>query len=162
MRSFKPHATPNPRPETPNSGFLSGPGLERNSSKGDPDPREEAAPLLSKRNRAVSPNLKTLRPCPRQLSFKCKIESVLTTSMSRGFTKFSVFLKRVSLLNPRVRANFVAFSFRKKQERASKFGSILGHNRVQYTTARQQPGGHRILRVSKWGGYFGNRSGCYL
>ena len=28
----------------------------------------------------------------------------------RGFTKFLVFLKRVSLINPRVRANFVAFS----------------------------------------------------
>ena len=27
----------------------------------------------------------------------------------RGSTKFSVFLKRVSLLNPRVRTNFVAF-----------------------------------------------------
>ena len=27
----------------------------------------------------------------------------------RGFTKFSVFLKRVSLLNPRVRTNFMAF-----------------------------------------------------
>ena len=45
------------------------------------------------------------------------IESVLTTSMSKqGFTKFSVFLKRVSSLNPRVRTNFVAFPL----ERARK------------------------------------------
>ena len=28
---------------------------------------------------------------------------------TKGFTKFLVFLKRVSLLNPRVRTNFVAF-----------------------------------------------------
>ena len=47
----------------------------------------------------------------------------------RGFTKFSVFLKRVSLLNTPVRTNFVAFP-RKNQERASKFGSILGRDRV--------------------------------
>ena len=30
---------------------------------------------------------------------------------TKGFAKFSVFLKRVSLLNPRVRTNFVAFLF---------------------------------------------------
>ena len=52
-----------------------------------------------------------------------KFESVLTTSMSkqRGFTKFSVFLKRVSLLNPRVRANFVAFPLERtrKEPRSS-------------------------------------------
>ena len=47
----------------------------------------------------------------------------------RGFTKFSVFLKRASLLNPRFRTNFVVFSYRKNQERASKFGSILGRDR---------------------------------
>ena len=43
-------------------------------------------------------------------SFTIFIESLLTTSMSkqRGLTKFSVFLQRVSLLNPRVRTNFVA------------------------------------------------------
>ena len=46
----------------------------------------------------------TLRPVIFGVDF-------LTTSMpkQRGFTKFSVFLKRVSLLNPRVRTNFVAF-----------------------------------------------------
>ena len=56
------------------------------------------------------------------------IESVLTTSMSkqRGFTKFSVFLKRVSLLKPRVRMNFVAFSFRKKPGKSLEVRSILG------------------------------------
>ena len=52
-------------------------------------------------------------------------ESVLTASMSKkkGFTEFSVFLKRVSLLNPRVRTNFVAFPL-EPVEGASKFGSI--------------------------------------
>ena len=39
----------------------------------------------------------------------------------RGFTKFSVFLKRVSLLNPRVRTNFVAFPIERtrKEPRSS-------------------------------------------
>ena len=50
-------------------------------------------------------------------------------SKRRGFTKFSVFLKRVSLLNPRLRTNFVAFPLENDQERASKFGSILGPDR---------------------------------
>ena len=35
-------------------------------------------------------------------------------SKQRGFTTFSVFLKRVSSLNPQVRANFVAFSLEKE------------------------------------------------
>ena len=50
-------------------------------------------------------------------------------SKQRGFAKFYVLLKRVSLLNPRVRTKFAAFSSRKNQERASKFSSILGRDR---------------------------------
>ena len=48
------------------------------------------------------------------------IESALTTSISkqRGFTKCSVFLKRVSLLNPRVRTNFVVFPIEWKTGRS--------------------------------------------
>ena len=33
----------------------------------------------------------------------------MSMSKQRGFTEFSVFLKRVGLLNPRARTNFVAF-----------------------------------------------------
>ena len=35
-----------------------------------------------------------------------------------GFTKFSVCLKRVSLLNPRVRTNFVAFPLERTTEKS--------------------------------------------
>ena len=47
-----------------------------------------------------------------------------------GFTKFSVFLKRVSLLNLRVRTNFVAFPLERTTGKSLvKFGSILGCDR---------------------------------
>ena len=65
------------------------------------------------------PLLRTLlRTLPQNPSRKLLIESVLTTSMSKqwGFTKFSVFLKRVSLLNPGVRTNFVAFPLEKTRK----------------------------------------------
>ena len=61
-------------------------------------------------------------------AFVLFFQKCLTTSMSKQFTQFSVFLKGVSLLNPRVRTNFVAFPFGKSQERASKFSSILGRD----------------------------------
>ena len=58
-------------------------------------------------------------------------KSVLTTSMSKrmGFTKFSVFLQRVSLLNPRVRTNFVAFPLertRKEPRSSVRFWAATG------------------------------------
>ena len=59
---------------------------------------------------------------------KVYVYAVFSSLKQRGFTKFSVFLKRVSLLNPRACTNFVGFSFRKNQERASKFGSISGRD----------------------------------
>ena len=67
----------------------------------------------------------------RSLAFFGLFESVLTTSMSRkgGLLYFSVFLKRVSLRNPRVSTKLCGFAFRKNQERASKFGSTLGRDR---------------------------------
>ena len=59
------------------------------------------------------------------------VESVLTTSMSkqRGFTKFSVFLKRVSLLIPQLRMNFLAFPLertRKEPRSSVRFWAATG------------------------------------
>ena len=86
---------------------------------------------------------------PSGLGFLRQSESVLTTSMSRqrGFAKSSVFLKRVSLLNPGVRTKFVAFPFRKNQERASKFGSTLGRDRGLVNNCSAAAG-----RAPKWTG----------
>ena len=80
-------------------------------------------------------------------------------SKQRGFTKFSVFLKRGSLLNPRVRASFVAFSFRKNQERASKFGSILGRDRSLVNNCSAAAG---RAPNSNWSGRALNSSYIYL
>ena len=47
----------------------------------------------------------------------------------RGFTKFSVFLKQVSSLNPRVRTNFVAFPIertRKEPRSSVRFWAATG------------------------------------
>ena len=77
-------------------------------------------------------------------------------SKQRGFTKFSVFLKRVSLLNPRVRTNFVAFPLERTKERASKFGSILGGDRslVNCSAAAR--------RAPSWTGRTLNNSYCLV
>ena len=48
---------------------------------------------------------------------------------TKGFTKFSVFLKGVSLLNPRVRTNFVAFPIdrtRKEPRGSVRFWAATG------------------------------------
>ena len=86
--------------------------------------RLRSAGLRKWHTRALLSGEASACPAEHQENHKGTAESVLTTSMSK-----SVFLKRVSLLNPRVRTNFVAFSFRKNQEGASKFGSILGRHR---------------------------------
>ena len=79
-----------------------------------------------------------LRKLKKVVKVSC-IESVLTTSMSkqRGFTSFSVFLKRVSLLYPQVRT----------KERASKFGLILPRDRGLVNNCSAAAG-----RVPNWTG----------
>ena len=64
-------------------------------------------------------------------------------SKQRGFTKFSVLLKRVSLLNPRVRMNFVAFPFveirkelRKSLEVRFDFGPRPGFSKQVFGSSR--------------------------
>ena len=54
---------------------------------------------------------------------------VFLSFQKRGFTKFSVFLKRVSLLTRRVRANFVAFPLertRKAPRSSVRFRATTG------------------------------------
>ena len=60
----------------------------------------------------------------------------------RGFTKFSVFLKRVSLLNFRVRTNFVAFSLeraRKEPRRSVRFWAATGVCKQLFGSSREGP-----------------------
>ena len=59
-----------------------------------------------------------------------------------GFTKFSVFLKRVSLLNPRVRTNFVAFPLERTARRSLKVRFDFG----------PRPGFSKQLFGSSWEG----------
>ena len=70
------------------------------------------------------------------------VESVLATSMSkqRGFTKFSMFLKLVSLLNPGVRTNFVTFPLertRKSLEVRFGFGPKPGFSKQLFGSSRE-------------------------
>ena len=59
----------------------------------------------------------------------------------RGFTKFSVFLKRVSLLNPRVHTDFVAFPLEpgKSLEVRFDFGPRPGFSKQLSGTAGRAP-----------------------
>ena len=109
-------------------------------------------------------------PEPQLGSHPTSLESVLTTSMSKhmGFTKFSVLLKRVSLLNPWVRMNFVVFQIGKEQqERASKFGSILGRDRGLWAASIRHSCTEIIscvvLRLAEiWPKKITSRDGCVL
>ena len=47
----------------------------------------------------------------------------------RGFTKFPVFLKRVSLLNPQVRTNFVAFPIERTRKEPRNSVQLFGSSR---------------------------------
>ena len=55
----------------------------------------------------------------------------------RGFTKFSVFLKRVNLLNPRVRTNFVAFPIERTRKERFDFGPRPGFNKQLFGSSRE-------------------------
>ena len=62
------------------------------------------------------------------------------------FTQFSVFLKRVSLLNPQVRTNFVAFPIertRKEPRSSVRFWAAFGSSRegteLDWTYFKQFP-----------------------
>ena len=63
----------------------------------------------------------------------------------------------MSLLNPWVRRNFVSFSFRKNQERAAKFGSILDRDRGLVSNCPAAAG-----RAPNWTGRALNNSYCLL
>ena len=61
-------------------------------------------------------------------------------SKQRVFTKFSVFLKRVSSLNPRVHTNFVAFPLertRKSLEVRFDFGPRPGFSKQLFGSSRE-------------------------
>ena len=62
-------------------------------------------------------------------------------AQKRGFTKFSVFLKRVSLLNPPVRTNSVAFPLerttRKSLEVRFDFGPRPGFSKQLFGSSRE-------------------------
>ena len=62
-------------------------------------------------------------------------------SKKKGFTKFSVFLKQVSLLNPQVRTNFVAFPIErttgKSLEVRFDFGSRPGFSKQLFGSSRE-------------------------
>ena len=62
-------------------------------------------------------------------------------SKQRGFTKFSVFLKRVSLLNPRVRTIFVAFPLEREPGKSLEvwfdFGPRPGFSKQLFGSGRE-------------------------
>ena len=59
----------------------------------------------------------------------------------KGFTQFSVFLKRVSLVNPQVRTNFVAFPLErttgKSLEVQFDFGPRPGFSKQLFGSSRE-------------------------
>ena len=70
--------------------------------------------------------LRTLTSSNKDQKFKCFNHVHV---QKRGFTKFSVSLKQVSLLNPRVRMNFVAFPLeraRKEPRSSVRFWAATG------------------------------------
>ena len=63
-------------------------------------------------------------------------------SKQKGFPKFSVFLKRMNLLNPGVRTNFVAFPSQKigkNLEVRFGFGPQPGFSKHLFGSSREAP-----------------------
>ena len=85
------------------------------------------------------------------------IESVLTTSMSkqRGLLNFRCSSETSEFTKPPGSCEFCGFPFRKNQERASKFGSILGRDRGLVNNCSAAAG-----RAPNWTGRALNSSYC--